>query len=126
MSRGLIEGLGTRLSRPLPPRSASSPGPAVSLALCTRPQHPSIVAPRIARRCRSEDSRPDDQVRIRAFIFERNEHDALSRARHLADENEPRNGEAATIRCFLYDTARREALPREGFAKERERMRAKA
>ena len=70
-----------------------------------RALHPSMAAEhRGAEDCAPvlfENIRPDDQVRIRAFIFKRNEHDAFGGARHLLNENEPRNREQTTIRRLL-------------------------
>src|SRR5712671_6658371 len=114
ISLGFVMVLGSRLSEPLPPCLASSPRPAVSgngasrldtalrsavksttcstirwmtsLACCTLPRQPSMVALRIAPRFASNTEGPDNAVRVRAFIFDRDEHDALGRARHLPNQ----------------------------------------
>jgi hypothetical protein len=44
-----------------------------------------------------KDSGPYNQIGVSGFIFERDEHDAFGRARHLPDQNEPRNREPTAV-----------------------------
>src|SRR6202012_3779894 len=114
ISRGRAIGFGSRLSSPLPPRLASSPRPdkngnassfpdtrpsaadksfacstirwVTPLACCTLPRQPSMEAPRIAA-ILLKDFRPHDEIGVGGFVFERDEHDALGRARHLPHQH---------------------------------------
>ena len=155
MSRGLTAGLGSRLSRPLPPCLASSPRPADSgNALvearhaansadrsCTLlddqmndavgaaapvPRHPSIVAPRIARRfCSKTDGQT---IRLALAVSS----SSVMNMTPLAEPGICRTSTSPAMEIRLPFAAVRKArhgviaLLGEALAQKRERMRAQA
>ena len=126
MSRGLAIGRGSRLSGPWPPCLASSPRPGTSGKASSSPETVFRSAVRSIRLLddqvndaaraldlataaehrgaedRSavllEDGGPDDEIGVRGFVFQGDEHDALGGARHLANQHQPRNGNSPSVR----------------------------
>ena len=66
-----------------------------------------------------EQGRPNDQVRDVRLVLERDEQDAIGRARPLAHEHEPRDGHAAAIRRSAKIRRRHVAVRREVPSQER-------
>jgi hypothetical protein len=71
-----------------------------------------------------EHLRPDDQIADSRLVLERNEHDAVRRARHLAHKQKPRHRDAPAGCRALQTGPGCEALGCEIAAQECERMRA--
>src|SRR6202163_1031216 len=70
-----------------------------------------------------EDLRPDDRIGNVGLVLQRHEDDAARRARSLADEDQPGDGDAAAVLYGAEGLAPDDCLRGEPVAQERDRMR---